>query len=122
MKYEWIDEYCVSKQGAEKDYKVEWDAVRFMIRGKMFAMKCGDKEGKPIITIKLEPLLGEFFRNQYPDIVPGYYMNKQHWNSLYLEGNVPDDVVRDMLNKSYNIILQSFSKKIQQEILDKIEV
>lgn len=121
MKYEWLDDYCVSKQGAEKDYKAEWDAVRFMIRGKMFAMKCGDKEGRPIITIKLEPLLGEFLRNQYPDIVPGYYMNKQHWNSLYLEGNVPDDVVRDMLDKSYNIILQSFSKKMQQEMLAKLE-
>lgn len=116
MKYEWLDEYCLSKKGAEKDFKVEWNATRYMIRGKMFAMQGGDKYSKPIITVKLEPLFGELLRKQYKDIIPGYYMNKEHWNSLYLDGDVPDDVLKDMLDKAYNILLASLSKKVQNEI------
>ena len=117
MRYPWIDEYCVSKKGVEKDYKVEWRATRYMINNKMFAMQCGDKEGKPIITVKLEPIFGQMLRSKYKDIVPGYYMNKEHWNSLYLEGSVPDEVLEDMLDKSYQIIFASLSKKAQNEII-----
>ncbi|NLG92585.1 MAG: MmcQ/YjbR family DNA-binding protein [Clostridiales bacterium] len=116
MKYEWTDSYCLSKPGAEKDYKLEWDATRYMIRGKMFAMQGGDKEGKPIFTIKLEPSFGAFLRDRYKDIVPGYYMNKEHWVSLYLDGDVPDETVREMLDQAHRLVLESFSKKIQKEI------
>lgn len=117
MKYEWLDEYCNSKKGVVKDFKVEWQATRYMINGKMFAMQGGDKYGKPIITLKLEPLFGDLLRKQYEDIVPGYYMNKEHWNSVYLDGEVPDDVLRDMVDKSYLLIFNSLSKKAQSEIL-----
>ncbi|HHX57017.1 MAG TPA: MmcQ/YjbR family DNA-binding protein [Clostridiales bacterium] len=117
MKYEWLDEYCNGKKGVVKDFKVEWQATRYMINGKMFAMQGGDKYGKPIITLKLEPLFGDLLRKQYEDIVPGYYMNKEHWNSVYLEGEVPDDVLRDMVDKSYLLIFNSLSKKVQGEIL-----
>jgi predicted DNA-binding protein (MmcQ/YjbR family) len=118
MKYQWADEYCLSKKGAEKDFKVEWNATRYMIRGKMFAMQGGDKYGKPILTIKLEPMFGELLRSQFKDIIPGYYMNKVHWNSLYLEGDVPDDVLRNMLDNAYKIIFASLPKKVQSEILE----
>ena len=117
MEYQWIDEYCLSKVGVEKDYKIEWQATRYMINDKMFAMQGGDKEGKPIITVKLEPMYGELLRSKYKDIVPGYYMNKEHWNSLYLEGSVPDEVLKDMLDRSYQIIFGSLSKRTQNKIL-----
>jgi predicted DNA-binding protein (MmcQ/YjbR family) len=116
MKYDWIDAYCLAKNGVEKDYKVEWQATRYMIKGKMFAMQGGDKEGKPIITVKLEPEFGTLLRNQYKDITAGYYMNKEHWNSLYLDGEVPNEVLRDMLDQAYRLVLSGFSKKAQKEI------
>jgi predicted DNA-binding protein (MmcQ/YjbR family) len=116
MQYEWMDQYCLAKPGVEKDYKLEWEATRYMIRGKMFLMRGTDKEGKPIITVKLEPTHGELLREQFQDIIPGYYMNKLHWNSLYLEGNVPDKVVRDMIDNSHKIVLGSLSQKVQKEI------
>ena len=118
MKYEWLDDYCTSKTGAHMDYKEEWEATRYMINGKMFAMRGGDKEGKEIITIKLEPQHGELLREEYKDIVPGYYMNKQHWNSVYIDGEVPDDVVKDMLDKAHALIFNSLSKKAQKDIID----
>lgn len=118
MKYDWFDEYCLSKIGAEKEYKPEWDATRYMIKGKMFLLYGGDKEGKPIITVKLNPSNGELLRSQFNDIIPGYYMNKQHWNSIYLDGNVPDEVVKKMLDESYDLIFASLSKKLQREVLE----
>ncbi len=120
MNYTWLDEYCLSKKGAEKDYKPEWEATRYMIRGKMFALLGGDKEGKPIITLKLDPPYGDFLRRQFNDIVPGYYMNKEHWNSLYLDGEVPDDILRGMIDQAYELILASLSKKVQQEIAGSV--
>ena len=117
-KYEWFEDHCKSKKGVIKDYKPEWEAHRYLIRDKMFIMHGCDKYGKEIITLKLEPMDGQLLREQYKgDIVPGYYMNKEHWNSVYVDGNVPDDVLRDMADKSYDLILSGFSKKIQNEIL-----
>ena len=55
-------------------------------------------------------------RRQYPDILPGYYMNKLHWNSIRPDGEVPEDLMRTMLDKSYALILKTFSKKKQAEI------
>ena len=118
-KYEWLDEFCLAQAGATKDFKPEWDATRYMVGGKMFALWGGDKEGRPIITLKLDPFFGGSLRQQYKDIVPGYYMNKEHWNSLYLEGDVPDDVVKAMVEESHALILRSLSKKTQTEIMEK---
>ncbi|MDF2595951.1 MAG: hypothetical protein K0R69_2292 [Clostridia bacterium] len=119
MKYMWLDEYCLSKIGTDKDFKEEWQATRYMLRGKMFAMQGGDKEGKAIITLKLDPLYGQLLRQNYKDIIPGYYMNKEHWNSLYLDGEVPDEILKDMIDKSHQLILNGLPKKIQKEILEK---
>jgi len=119
VKYEWLDEYCLAQPGATKDYKPEWEATRYMVGGKMFALYGGDKNGKPIITLKLEPTFGYNLRGQYADIIPGYYMNKEHWNSLYLDGNVPDDVVQMMVKESHQLIFKSLSKKAQKEIREE---
>lgn len=118
MKYNWIDEYLMSKIGVTKDLKVEWNWIRYQIGGKLFAAICLDNSNEPhYITLKLNPDEGEFLRKQYEDIIPGYYMNKVHWNSVNPDGNVPDELLKEMLDKSYNLILDSFSKKKQNEIL-----
>lgn len=119
MKYQWLDEFCLSKQGVIKDYKEEWEATRYRIRDKMFLMIGGDKYKKPIISVKCEPEFGEFLRKEYEHIVPGYHMNKKHWNSIYFEGDVPDDVLKQMINMSYSLVFNAFSKKMQKEILEK---
>ena len=84
----------------------------------MFAAICLRDDGREkYITLKLEPLEGEFWRGQYEDVIPGYYMNKAHWNSINPCGAVPDELLRDMLDKSYALMLGGFSKKKQREIL-----
>jgi len=116
--YPWLDEFCLQQVGATKDYKDEWGVFRYMIGGKMFLMEGKDKYHKPIITVKLDPDFGSFLRVQYKDIVPGYYSNKVHWNSLYLQGDVPDDVVKSMIKQSYQLVFTSLSKKVQKELVE----
>lgn len=116
MPYDWLDRYLLDKPGVTKDYKVEWHMTRYMVAGKQFASFGGDKEGKPIYTFKLEPAFSVFLRGQYPCIVPGYYCNKEHWSSMYLDGGVPDDIVRDMADDSYRQILNKLPKKIREAL------
>lgn len=75
------------------------------------------RSGGDYITLKLEPSEGDFLRQQYEDIIPGYYMNKIHWNSIKPDGEVPDDLLKDLLDKSYELVLCRFSKKKQREII-----
>ena len=118
MKYSWMDEYLMGKRGVTKDFQPEWNWIRYHIGGKMFAAICRDDQDQPYyITLKLEPLEGDFWRKQYEDIIPGYYMNKIHWNSVRAGGAVPDDVLRDLLDRAYQVVLGSLSKKKQKEIL-----
>lgn len=118
MKYQWIDEYLMNKKGVTKDLKEEWNWIRYLLGDKMFAVICLDDADKPCyITLKLEPTDGDFLRQQYEDIIPGYYMNKVHWNSVNPDGSVPDDLLKDMLDKSYELVLSKMSKKKQRELI-----
>lgn len=88
--YEWIEECLLAKKGVSKDLKKEWNWVRFLLDDKMFAAVCLDEADNPFyITLKLEPS----------------------------EGNVPDDLLKDMLGKSYQLVLSKMSKKKQEELL-----
>ncbi len=112
MRDGWLDEYLLGKPGVTKDFKEEWKWFRYQIGGKMFAALCLGEDGNPCyITLKLEPSEGDFLRQQYEDIIPGYYMNKMHWNSVKPDGAVPDDLLRDLLDKSYQLVLGGLSKK-----------
>lgn len=120
MRYHWLDAYLLEKAAVTKDLQAEWNWIRYQIGGKMFAAVCLDDDtNKPVyITLKLKPEEGDFFRQQYEDVIPGYYMNKVHWNSIKVDGAVPDDLLKEMLDKSYHIVLEGFSKKKQKELLE----
>lgn len=117
MGYPWIDEYLKAMKGVSSDFKEEWNWTRYFIGNKMFVAVCKDEQGADrLITLKLEPAEGEFLRNRYKDIIPGYYMNKVHWNSVKTEGNVPENLLKDLLEKSYYLVFSKLSKKQQKEL------
>ncbi|MDF2985935.1 MAG: MmcQ/YjbR family DNA-binding protein [Eubacterium sp.] len=118
LNYLWLDEYLSLKAGSSKDFKIEWQWHRYLLKDKMFAAICSDKTGGQIVTLKCEPTVASMLREQYPDILPGYYMNKEHWNSVYLEGQVPQSVIKQMVDMSYQLIYKSLGKKLQQEIIN----
>ena len=119
MRYEWMVEYLLKKRGVTRDFQPVWNWIRYHVGGKMFAAICLDSKERPYyINLKLEPMKGEIFRRQYEDILPGYYSDKVHWNSIRPDGEVPDDLLKDMLDESYHLVLEGFSRKRQREILE----
>ncbi|MFC4410111.1 MmcQ/YjbR family DNA-binding protein [Chungangia koreensis] len=120
MNYPWLHDYLLNKKGVNKDYKEEWNWDRYMIGDKLYAAVCKNSEGKDdLVTLKLKPEEGELLREQYEDVIPGYYMNKVHWNSVKLNGHVPDEVLREMADQSYELVLRGLTKKKQKEILEE---
>lgn len=116
--YQWLDECLLDQPATVKEFQPSWQAMKYLLRDKMYAyIGMNDKSERPLITLKLEPEFSELMRREYEDIVPGYYMNKMHWSSVYLDGAVPQDVIVNLVQNSYGVMLSSLSKKAQQEIL-----
>ena len=122
--YEWLDEYLLKMKHARKDYKAEWDWHRYLIDDKMFAAVCTPDQkhreygGHTLVSLKCEPEAGEILRMSYKDIHPGFYMDKRNWISVFLDGSVPEEVLRTMCDNSYSLVFSKLTKKRQREILE----
>jgi len=122
VKYPWLEAYLLGMAGAEHDFKIEWQWDRYLLRGKLFAATCTPDvkykphNGRSMVMLKCDPLLAELFRKEYPDVVPGFYCDKRCWNSVYLDGAVPDAVLKDMCDMSYKLVLEKLPKKLREEI------
>ena len=123
MKYEWLDEYLLSLPGVERDYKPEWAWFRYMIRGKLFAAVCtpGPEHktygGHDLINLKCDPAEAELLRAQYPEILPGFYCDKRTWIACLLDGDLPDDILRELCAQSHDLVLKHLPKYVRAEIL-----
>ncbi len=118
MRYDWMDEYLLSKRAVTKDLQPEWNWIRYKIGDRMFAAILLDDSDVPVyINVKLDPVEGSMLREQYADIIPGYYSDKRCWNSISPDGEVPDALVKSLLDRSYQLVLAGFPKKKQREIL-----
>ena len=117
MAYESAMAYLDAAPGVTRDYKPEWEATRWMVDGKMFAMRGGDKTGRPVLTLKLPPEECELMRTAFPGVViPGYYMNKTHWVSLYLDADLPEAEACCMAESAYGHFLRTLTRNRQAEI------
>lgn len=108
-------EYCLSKTGAVHDYQAEWEADRVCVGGKMFAL-LGSLDGRPLISLKCDPDRAEQLRQTFDDIIPGYYLNKIHWNSLFLDGALPDELILESIDQSHQLVAQGLTKKAQRAL------
>ena len=122
-KYDWLEAYLASKPGVKKDFKAEWGWLRYQVGGKLFAATCQPGPAhkgydcRELVTLKCEPLLAEVLRAEYPEVIPGFYMDKRNWNSVYLDGTLSDSVLQDLCDRSYNLVFEKLTKKAQREIL-----
>jgi predicted DNA-binding protein (MmcQ/YjbR family) len=114
---DWIVPYCLEKPGVTEEFKPAWNATLCRIGGKIFLMLGEYKNGRALMTVKLEPALSEILREQYPsNVIPGYYCDKTHWSSLFLDSDVPDDTAKAMLDNAYETTLRTLPKKKIAEI------
>ena len=110
-------DYCKTFKGVAFDFKAEWGAERYMVGGKMFCMFGGDKAGTPIVTLKCNPADGLALREAHPgSVIPGYYMNKDHWNSIYYDGKLSEGEIKAQLLAAYSELVKSLPKKLQKEL------
>ncbi|WP_062048928.1 MmcQ/YjbR family DNA-binding protein [Bacillus sp. JCM 19034] len=112
-----IEEICQKQRGAERDFKEEWQAIRYLVGEKIFAMLGTNGEGKQIVTLKCEPHKAEHLRQEFESVIPGYYVNKSHWNSLLLEEcDVPKEVIEQMIVESYQLVYSKLTKKKKEQL------
>ena len=116
MRYLWMDEYMLKKIGVSKHFKPKWQWNCYQVGGKMFAAFCSDKEGEPVLTLKCEPEHARRLMEASPHIMPGYYMNKQHWISVRLESPVTDQLLRELMDESYRLVYEKLPKYRKAEM------
>ena len=102
--------HCLSKPAATEGTPFGPDNIVFKVRGKMFALLALD-EVPTAVNLKSDPDRALELRDRYEQVQPGYHMNKKHWNTVVLDGVIPDDEVREMIDHSYDLVIRSLPKK-----------
>ena len=109
MEIEALRSYLLKKQGAFEDFPFGPDVMVYKVMGKMFALVFGD-ESLLRINLKCDPELALHLRAKYNAVQPGYHMNKKHWNTIILDGSIPNDELSTMIDDSYNLVIKGLKK------------
>jgi predicted DNA-binding protein (MmcQ/YjbR family) len=100
---------CLGFAGAEETFPFGPGNSVFKVGGKMFALSRLD--GDPLrISVKCEPALAEQLRAAHAAIIPGYHLNKRHWNTIVIDGSLSDQMIADMIEDSYDLVVSRFSR------------
>jgi predicted DNA-binding protein (MmcQ/YjbR family) len=106
---------CLGFTGAEETYPFSAETTVFKVRGKIFAIAALDRE-PPAISLKCEPEIAAQLRTDHEAITPGYHLNKRHWNTVRVDGSLPEQLVRDMVEDSYDLVVESMPKRIRDDL------
>jgi len=104
-----LEKYLSKLKGSEGGYPFGPEALVFKVMGKMFALM-SQKEKVPRVTLKCAPADGEVLVSQYESVIPGYYMNKKHWITISLTGELPDEMLIDLASGSYDLVVGKLNK------------
>ncbi|MBI9054654.1 MAG: MmcQ/YjbR family DNA-binding protein [Bacteroidales bacterium] len=114
MNIEGFRNYCLSKKGTTEGFPFDETTLVFKVI-KMFALT--DIEGEFRVNLKCDPERTIKLREEYPEhIIPGYHMNKKHWNTIIVEGSVPEKLIYELIDHSYDLIFNSLTKKQKEEL------
>ncbi|MFV8782188.1 MmcQ/YjbR family DNA-binding protein [Microbulbifer sp. SA54] len=116
MDYAGARRYLLDRPEAEEDYPFGPGVAVFKIKGKMFAT-LGEEAGIARTNLKCDPDEAQALRDIFSGVLPGYHMNKKHWNTVLLDGSVPDYEIERMMDRSYGLVVKGL-KKVQREALE----
>ena len=102
MNIEEIREYCISRPGATEGFPFGDDTLVFKVEGKIFALV--NLEGETHLNLKCDPERAIALREEYDSIIPGYHMNKKHWNTIINDNSIPDELIRELIDHSYHLV------------------
>lgn len=117
MNIETLRDYGLQQNGAEETMPFGDDTLVFKVGGKIFLL-ASLKEGNRF-NAKCDPDLAIELRERYSEVQPGYHMNKTHWNTVYIDGNLTEKQLREMIDHSYRLIVKSLPKKVQETLQEK---
>lgn len=117
MDIESLRDYCLSKPAVAEGFPFGEDTLVFKVMDKIFLLI--SLSSSPLqFNAKADPEKAIELREQYAAILPGYHMNKKHWNTVVADGSLPNALLKEMIDDSYNLIVQSLPKK-QREALEQ---
>lgn len=103
MDHKTIEEYLLSMPNAQLDYPFGADVAVYRVNDKMFALVSENKQ--PVnLSLKCDPILAETLRDKYETVLPGYHLNKKHWNTIILSGQLPIEEVQALILHSYQLV------------------
>lgn len=115
MNVEELRNYCMAKKGVTETFPFNETTLVFKLMGKMFALMPLDRF-PPQINLKCDPDWAEALREKYDgDIIPGFHMNKKHWNTVHIAA-LPDKFVLELTDHSYQLVMSKLPKKIREKI------
>lgn len=114
MNIEEFRDYCLSLKGVEEKFPFGENVLVFYVGGKMFCLT--DISSFDMINVKCDPDKAVTLREKYPDVIPGYHMNKKHWNSIVMTGTIPNKLIKEWIQDSYNLVIQGLPKKLRESL------
>ena len=115
MNIEEFRQYCLSKKGVTEEFPFGPDTLVFKVMGKMFALT--NLDGDFSINLKCDPDLAIELREQYPAVLPGYHMNKKHWNTIAIDGSLSNKLICEWTDHSYNLVVDQLPKIIKTKLI-----
>jgi predicted DNA-binding protein (MmcQ/YjbR family) len=114
MNVEQFRDYCLAKKGVTEGFPFNETTLVFKVMNKVFALT--DIAPFNFINLKCVPEKAIELREEFEGVTPGYHMNKKHWNSVYLQKDVPTQLIYQLTDDSYNLIVSSLTKKLKEEL------
>lgn len=115
MDFSRLRDYLVDKPGAVEDFPFDNVTLVIKVCGKMFAL-VGINNNPLRINLKCDPVKAEFLRTHHQAVLPGYHMNKRHWNTVILDGSLADSEILSMIDDSYALVVLGLPKARQKDL------
>ena len=114
MNIEELRDHCLQLKGVTEDFPFGEDTLVFRVGGKIFLLTGLEEADR--FNVKCDPERAVELRERYSEVKPGYHMNKKHWNTVYMNGSLTKKQLCELIEHSYDLILKSLPKKIQEEL------
>jgi predicted DNA-binding protein (MmcQ/YjbR family) len=116
-----LREFCLGFPGAVETFPFGPATSVFKVVEKMFALS--QLSAPPLrVSLKCEPLLAEQLRAAHPAVLPGYHLNKQHWNTVIIDGSLPEQMIRDLIEDSYDLVVSGLPDSRRRELAGRREI
>ena len=120
MDIEYFRTICINKPGTTEDFPFDDKTLVFKVMGKVYAL-CRLESDPMQVNLKCDPDRAEDLRDSYASVIPGYHMNKKHWNTLVMDGDIPFRLFKELIDHSYELVYNKLPKKTKLILAERYE-